>query len=476
MMNARSLVWETTPIGMSDPWTAFLALDDGGPAVLLESARQDSRIGRYSIIGVRPCAVWQAHGRACEWREGAMCRRYLADPLPEWRRLMRARRVEGPPELPPFVGGALGYVSYEARHAFERLPQRAVDDLGLPHWYVLFCDDVLVFDHEKGTVTALCAAAQPTDRPDARKRAADLLRRMRGLPSRIPGPVSVSGPMRSSFSGDAGEAFAGAVRRVLDYIAAGDVYQVNLSQRLALGFRGDARTLYAALRRINPSPFAAFLRGDGFTFVGSSPERLVVLRGANAQTRPIAGTRPRGNTDAEDDLLRAELLLSPKERAEHIMLVDLERNDLGRVCRYGSVRVDELMVLERYSHVNHIVSNVVGELLPGKDALDLLAAMFPGGTITGCPKIRCMEIIDELEPVARHAYTGSIGYVSDGGDMDMNIVIRTVMIARGQAFVPVGAGIVADSEPDREYGETLQKAEALLRALAAASGTPRTAL
>jgi len=464
----RTVVVEAIPTGSLDPWRAFLALDDGGPAILLESARQDPRIGRYSIIGAKPKAIWKAWKRTCEWREGGRARRYEANPLTEWRQIMHRRQIDVPPTEPPFLGGALGYVSYEARHALERLPQRAADDLGLPHWYVLLCDDVLVFDHHRNTVAAFCAAETPADRSRAHKRAAEMLRAAEGLPSRPLGPVSVEEPMRSSFSR---ETFVGAVRRVLDYIAAGDVYQVNLAQRLSFGVRGDARTLYAALRQINPAPFAAFVRGDDFTFVGSSPERLVSLRGSTAQTRPIAGTRPRGKTDQEDDLLRAELLLSEKERAEHVMLVDLERNDLGRVCRYGSVRVDEMMVLERYSHVNHIVSNIIGELLPGRDALDLLAAMFPGGTITGCPKIRCMEIIDELEPVARHAYTGSIGYISDAGHMDMNIVIRTIMIVRGNAYIPVGAGIVADSVPEREYEETMQKAEALIRALAVASKT-----
>lgn len=471
--DTRTVVVDVMPAPHLDPWRAFLALDEGGPAVFLDSARKDPRIGRYSIIGVRPTSIWKAWGRACEWREGGTVRRYEADPLGEWRRIMGCRRIDASRLDLPFVGGALGYVSYEARHAIERLPQQARDDLGLPHWYILFCDDVLVFDRLRNTVAACSAARTPAEEPQARHRVREMLSRARGTPLRPLGPASASGPMESSFNR---KAFIGAVRRALDYIAAGDVYQVNLSQRLRFGLHGDERTLYDGLRRINPSPFAAFLRGDGFTFVGCSPERLVCLRGKHAQTRPIAGTRPRGATEQEDDLLRAELLLSEKERAEHVMLVDLERNDLGRVCRYGSVRVDELMVLERYSHVNHIVSNVVGELVEDRDGLDLLAAMFPGGTITGCPKIRCMEIIDELEPVARHAYTGSIGYLSDTGTMDLNIVIRTIMIAGGNGYVPVGAGIVADSVPEREYDETLHKAEALIGALAMASGTSRANL
>ena len=475
----RSLVIsQTEPAGTLTPWAAFLALDDGGPAVLLESARPHPRIGRYSIVAVQPSAAWQARGRECVQQKGTDRVRYQAEPFTELRRLhAERRRGPGPAGNPfvPFAGGLLGCVAYEARHAFERLPGAAHDDLGLPHWYMLACDDAVIFDHEAGTVTAVCVVDDPSETHAGRTRAAETLDRIRAEPRITPGAFAAGDTMRSTFSKDE---FVTAVGRVLEYIAAGDVYQVNLAQRLDFDVTGDPRTLYGLLRQINPSPFAAFLRGerpDGqpFTLVSSSPERLVCLRGASAETRPIAGTRPRGATDADDERLRAELLLNEKERAEHVMLVDLERNDLGRVCRYGSVHVDELMVLERYSHVNHIVSNVVGELAPGKDGLDLLAAMFPGGTITGCPKIRCMEIIDEMEPVVRHAYTGSIGYLSDSGDMDTNIVIRTITVSDGRAYLPVGAGIVADSIPEREYEETLDKAEALRQALAKASGVVR---
>ena len=482
-MTRSVFVCETEPAGDLTPWSAFLALDDGAPAVLLESARQHPKIGRYSVVAVRPSTVWQARGRECVRQEGTTRVRYEADPLAELRRVLKERRARydaesprcgashGQPPSLPFMGGLIGYVAYEARHAFERLPSAAHDDLELPHWYMLSCDEAVVFDHEAGTVTAIAIADTPADRGVAEARAAEVLQRMRGEPCRPLGACATDGTTRSTFSKDEFEA---AVGRVLDYIAAGDVYQVNVAQRLDFDVSGDPRTLYDLLRHINPSPFAAFLRGerhDGepFTLVSSSPERLVCLQGSHAETRPIAGTRPRGNTRDDDERLRAELLLNEKERAEHVMLVDLERNDLGRVCRYGSVHVDEMMVLEQYSHVYHIVSNVVGELAPGKDALDLLAAMFPGGTITGCPKIRCMEIIDEVEPVARHAYTGSIGYLSDSGALDLNIVIRTITVAGGRAYLPVGAGIVADSIPEREYEETLHKAEALRQALAQAS-------
>jgi anthranilate/para-aminobenzoate synthase component I len=255
------------------------------------------------------------------------------------------------------------------------------------------------------------------------------------------------------------------VRRAKEYILDGDIFQSNLSQRLELDYDGDSLDLYDALRAVNPSPFAGYLEFDGYQIISSSPERLVQLQGRKAQTRPIAGTRRRGTDFGEDDSLTEELNLDPKERAEHIMLVDLERNDMGRVCDYGSVKVNELMVNEAYSHVIHIVSNVQGELHERKDAYDLLRAMFPGGTITGCPKVRCMEIIDELEPVRRGPYTGSFGYIGYNGDMDMNIIIRTLVRRGDRVYMQAGAGIVADSDPEREYHESLRKAEAMVRAV-----------
>ncbi|MDE3118855.1 MAG: anthranilate synthase component I family protein, partial [Nitrospirota bacterium] len=261
------------------------------------------------------------------------------------------------------------------------------------------------------------------------------------------------------------------VGQVQNYIRTGDIYQANLSHRFTIDLNQcraiaeQGAALYRRLRQVNPSPFAGLFTFDDFCLVSSSPERLVRLQGRQVDTRPIAGTRPRGRDLAEDRRLAEDLLTNQKERAEHVMLVDLERNDLGRVCRYGSVRADEFMVVERYSHVSHIVSNVTGELRDGLDAFDLVPAVFPGGTITGVPKIRCMEIIEELEPVRRGPYTGSLGYLSWSGDMDLNIIIRTLVLTKGRGYLQVGAGIVADSEPAREYEETLFKAEALLKAL-----------
>jgi anthranilate synthase component 1/para-aminobenzoate synthetase component 1 len=261
--------------------------------------------------------------------------------------------------------------------------------------------------------------------------------------------------------------FEEMVLKAKEYIRAGDIFQVNLSQRLVSPVEGDYFSLYKKLRKINPSPFACYLELDGLCVASCSPERLVRLSQGVVETRPIAGTRPRGQNHQEDEALWAELILNEKERAEHIMLVDLERNDLGRICEYGSVRVDELMVIEDYSHVFHIVSNIQGQLTPGRDFLDVIRACFPGGTITGTPKIRSMEIIDELEPTRRGLYTGSIGYISFSGEMDLNIVIRTFIIKDGMAYIQVGSGIVADSVPEREYHETLYKAQALVSALQA---------
>jgi anthranilate/para-aminobenzoate synthase component I len=297
------------------------------------------------------------------------------------------------------------------------------------------------------------------------------LARLSILQSRLLTPGQQSAPRASLAAprvtiGQTREEYAGRVRRCLDYIRDGDIYQANLSHRfeLHLGQR-TPRGVYRKLRDINPSPFAALLEFPDVTLVGCSPERLVRLQGSDVDTRPIAGTRPRGSTGEEDEWLAEDLLLNDKERAEHLMLVDLERNDLGRVCAFGSVHVNDFMALERYSHVIHIVSNVRGRLAPGRDAMDLIRAVFPGGTVTGVPKIRCMEILDELEPVRRGPYTGSVGYISANGDLDLNIIIRTLVIKEGRGYLHVGAGIVADSEPSREYQETLYKAEALLDAV-----------
>ncbi len=371
-----------------------------------------------------------------------------SSPFEEVRKLLDsgqdpAHPLEGGPAL-------FGYLSYEAARHLERLPTLATDDLKLPVAQFILPRYVVGVSEDRAW-----ASVPPGENPSALIRA-------------IGGAKAVSGKPRGrsveARSGMGREGYMRAVERVREYVRAGDVYQVNISQRFEVPFSGDALGLYAALREVNPSPFGGMLSFPGFAAVSSSPERLVDLRGRRASTRPIAGTYPR---EAARDA-GPELLLDPKERAEHAMIVDLERNDLGRTSAYGSVRVEELMTTETYSHVVHIVSEVVGELAEGRDMMDLLSGMFPGGTITGCPKVRCMEIIEELEPVRRSLYTGSFGYLGLGGNsMDMNIAIRTIVLKGGTAYAQAGGGIVADSVPEREYRESVAKATALLECLGA---------
>jgi anthranilate/para-aminobenzoate synthase component I len=394
--------------------------------------------------------------------------------------------------LPPFQGGIVGALSYDFVQYLERLPQTAVDDLNLPDAHFFIIDRLIALDHfkKKGWII-VCPGVRESFRregihtgidwseqyDEAEYEIENIQRRIEdnSLNSQTKNPNS---KIQSALGGPKSDkkidiiyemkkhTYMDIVRRAKEYIAAGDIFQSNLSQRVS-AYIGDKSpwSLYKILSSINPSPFAAFIDFGDYQIVSSSPERLIRVTDGIIETRPIAGTRPRGRNTKEDELMRIELLLNEKERAEHIMLIDLERNDLGRVSYYGSVTVDELMITEDYSHVIHIVSNIRGDLADGKDSFDAIKAAFPGGTITGVPKVRCMEIIDELEPVRRGSYTGSIGYVSFSGDMDLNIIIRTFVIKGYMAYVQVGAGIVADSDPEREYYETLKKAEALIRTL-----------
>ncbi len=460
------------------PLTALHAVRDSGCPSLLESARVNGKTGRYSFVTADPYLIFRSKGDTVEldWRtapagkygkRAAMKRK----PLLKLRELMSNYRTERIPGLPPCTGGCLGFFSYDFSHQIEKLPRRAAVDLDIPEACFIFVDLVIAFDHilNKAWLIVNPGAREQEmgfRKPDAAEwpRLYDkAVERMKSVVSRLSGEAGAKTVLEANMTQ---AAFESAVRRCKEYIAAGDIYQANLSQRFRADLgSADPLTLYRLLREINPSPFAAYLDFGDVKLVSSSPERLIRLASGVADTRPIAGTRRRGKDTGETRALSAELLTNEKERAEHIMLLDLERNDLGKVCNYGSVAVDELMAVEDYSHVIHIVSNVRGDLAPGRDAFDLVRAVFPGGTITGVPKVRCMEIIDELEPVARGPYTGSIGYISNSGDMDLNIIIRTFVIKDGKAYFQVGAGIVADSDPEREYHETLQKAEALRKAL-----------
>jgi len=471
------------------PLGALRALRPLGYPVLLESARTHEKIGRYSFVTADPYLTFRSTGDTIDidwiaapkgkYGTRATLRR---KPLLKLRELMTNYRTERIPGLPPFTGGAVGFFSYDFVHQLEDLPRQAKNDLNLPEACFVFVDLVVAFDHVLNKAWLIVNPGAREQEMGFRQASPDqwprlydeACRRVAAIRPLLDAPAAedVHRTLHRAAPGIGlepamtQERFESMVRRCKEYIAAGDIYQANLSQRFSAHL-GDLDTvrLYSVLREINPSPFSAYLDFGDLTVVSSSPERLVRLSGRTADTRPIAGTRRRGSDLIETSRLSVELLTNEKERAEHIMLLDLERNDLGRVCSYGSVAVDEMMVIEDYSHVIHIVSNVRGELAPGRDCFDLVRATFPGGTITGVPKIRCMQIIDELEPVTRGLYTGSLGYFANTGDMDLNIIIRTFVIKDHIAHVQVGAGIVADSDPEREYFETLQKAEALRKTL-----------
>lgn len=466
-------IWATIQADGISPQVAYHRLRTGGPAALLESAARNSSTARYSIIGTSPRATFSAsEGVVFIQEKSGLNHKITKPPLDGLRDILKPYRVPRPPEALPFFGGAICALGYGLAHSFERLPRAAADDLHLPDVYGILIDNPVVFDHETDRIWVFHTPDPTEFRTGDRRRlyesgCAHLAETVERL-TRTQPEIPIRGRETNSNFNEVPGAKADYILRVercKAYIAAGDIYQANLSHRIEFPFQGDPWLLYQSLTAINPSPFASFIETPDFSIVSASPERLVCLEGGGVATRPIAGTRPRGSTADEDTRLAQELIDNAKERAEHIMLVDLERNDLGRVCEYGSVEVDQFMATEKYSHVMHIVSNVRGRLRSDRDAFDVIRAVFPGGTITGVPKVRCMEIIDELEPVARGFYTGSIGYISFAGEMDLNIVIRTVLIKNRRAYVQVGAGIVADSEPENEFRETLHKATAMLKAL-----------
>lgn len=455
------------------PVSAFLKLGGSENAFLLESADRGLRVGRYSFLGAGAQRTIKAKGTAVEVEEGDSIEKYESEnPLFELRRFMPARPAP-PGALPGFCGGAVGYLGYDAVRRFERLPGMPEDDLGLPDMAFMIADTALIFDHLKHKAMVISNARVEGDASEAYDRAiSEIDGAVKKLQSTItvspiPSAVPVSG---KAMSGNVSrQDFERMVDKAKEYISAGDIFQVVLSQRFSAKLEADPFDVYRILRTINPSPYMAFIKIDGISLAGASPEPLITVSGRRVATRPIAGTRRRGATDAEDEALAAELLADEKERAEHIMLVDLGRNDLGRVCTPSSVDVEEMMVLEKYSHVMHLVSTVAGELLPSLDALDALKAAFPAGTVSGAPKIRAMEIIDELEPQARGPYAGVYGYLGYSGDLDCGITIRTVIMCDGMAHVQAGAGIVADSVPSREYDECVNKARALFAAVAGAN-------
>jgi para-aminobenzoate synthetase component I len=428
--------------------------------VLLESGRG----GKYSIMGLQPFAVLKGKNHELTITTINNKRQEIVkgDPLENMKKWMLNYTTLQDPSYPDFHGGAIGFVSYDYARYIETLPEQSEDDLDTPDIYFMVFNDVVVYDHEEEALWLITHYDQLKDVAEARLNALESLWTteqddLNNL------SFDENGDTNNLVSFNEQE-FHDAVIKIKEYIADGDIFQVNLSVRQSQKLESHPIKIYENLRRINPSPYMSYVHMPEFQLVSGSPELLVKKKGNEVSTRPIAGTRSRGNNEEEDIALANELVENEKERAEHVMLVDLERNDLGRVCKFGTVEVNEFMVIEKYSHVMHIVSNVRGELSDEKDAYDVLRATFPGGTITGAPKVRTMEIIEELEPVRRGVYTGSIGWISFSGEMEMNITIRTLIAKDGIAHVQAGAGIVIDSNPKHEYKESLKKAKALWKA------------
>ncbi|MBI4294889.1 MAG: aminodeoxychorismate synthase, component I [Chloroflexi bacterium] len=467
-MSYQPFIEEVSPVSSLN---AFEGFRDRPFAFFLDSGMAPEGLGRYSFMGSDPFLVLRSRGQSIDllWPDGRMQSR-VGDPFDFVGGLLREYALPPIAAPVPFWGGAVGYFSYDLCHFIERLPATAADDLGLPQCYLAFYDAVVAFDHLEGRAYVISTGMPQSELASRRRRAQARLEETRSRLQSLPVVPDVAAgaaltervSLRSNFSR---EGYLRAVNRARDYIIAGDIFQVNLSQRFETELSVPAWELYRRLRRVNPAPFAAYLDFDGLRVVSASPERFLRLQGDLVETRPIKGTRPRGRTTSQDKALARELVTSAKDRAENVMIVDLERNDMGRVCRYGTVWVRELAALERYATVFHLTSTVEGRLRPDRDRIDLLRATFPGGSITGAPKVRAMEIIDELEPTRRSVYTGAIGYLGFDGGMDLNIVIRTILVAGKRAYFQVGGGIVYDSDPEAEYQETLDKAQALVQAL-----------
>ncbi len=474
------------------PVSAFCKIDDGASACLFESVIGGEKVGRYSFLAAEPFLLLEARNQqvtitrfqvpACQPGENQsstiLSREefFAENPLEELRRQVQSVRILELEDLPPFAGGAVGYAGYDTVRYVEHLPDSPTDDRELPDLAFAFYDHMVVFDNVQKTVLVI-ALAHVGDSDDdeeirlAYKGACDRVDRLvekLSTPTVAvqPADIHVAGAPELEYQSNFTQAeFENAVQKCVEYIRAGDIFQVVISQRLAVPLKADPFEVYRTLRVVNPSPFMFYLRTPQCTLVGSSPEIMVRVVDGKVTVRPLAGTRRRGHTEAEDLQLADELINDPKERAEHVMLVDLGRNDVGRVAQYGSVELSDVMVIERYSHVMHITSNVTGQLTDDDDAFDALAACLPAGTVSGAPKVRAMEIIDELEPHRRGPYAGAVGYIDFAGNMDTCIALRTMVIQDGVAYVQAGAGIVADSQPELEYKETLNKARGLLKAI-----------
>ena len=457
------------------PVTAFHRIDDGKTACLFESVIGGEKVGRYSFLAVEPFLELSARGRKVNIRSASANDEFDSpNPLDELRKRINEVRAAHLPELPPFTGGAVGYAGYDVVRYVENLPNAPEDDRKLPDMSFAFYDRMVVFDNVNKTMTVLAMARidkfsgiADEAYEDAKQRVDELVQRLSTTKTDLPSSdIDTSrDPVLDFKSNFQQSGFEQAVRKCVDYIRAGDIFQVVISQRLSVEIKSDPFEIYRTLRVVNPSPFMFFLRTPDVSLVGSSPEIMCRVLDDKVTVRPLAGTRRRGRTDEEDRSLAKELLADPKERAEHVMLVDLGRNDVGRVAKYGTVELSDVMSIERYSHVMHLSSTVTGELAEGKDAFDALAASLPAGTVSGAPKVRAMEIIDELEPHRRGPYAGAVGYIDYSGNMDTCIALRTLVVQGNTAYVQAGAGIVADSIPEMEYNETLSKARGLLKAI-----------
>ncbi len=472
----------------------FELIKDRPYSFFLDSGMDPQRLGRYSFLGSEPFLVMNSRGSEITLIRGQEHKVQHGNPFDTIGKLLEVYKLDHCPAPVPFVSGAVGYFSYDLCHFIERLPSTAIDDLKLPECYLAFYDTIVAFDHLEGKAYLVATGFPEMEEGQRLRRARMRLEEMKDWLCSGHSVIAVSrspeqseGEAKQPRVGDCfvataphndrqnrgitlksnftPEEYMKAVNKVREYIAAGDVFQVNLSQRFEADLEIPPYELYKRLRTINPAPFASYLNFPGVAIVSASPERFLKVQGDLVETRPIKGTRPRGRDPVEDECLAHELTHSIKDCAENVMIVDLERNDLGRVCYYGTVKVTELAILETFPTVFHLTSTVLGKLRRGKSNIDLLKATFPGGSITGAPKVRAMEIIDELEPTKRSVYTGSIGYLGFNEDMDINIVIRTFLIKEGKAYFQVGGGIIYDSDPEAEYMETLDKAKALIQAL-----------
>ncbi|HEV2207066.1 MAG TPA: anthranilate synthase component I [Candidatus Acidoferrales bacterium] len=495
-------VYDTFTADLLTPVGAYLRIArDARYSFLLESVEGGETIARYTFAGANPVEVFRARGRECTLESqptsGVRSRKsgarpefsarenFVGNPIEELRRLTARFHPVRVPGLPPLISGAIGYCAYDMVRLMERIPASGRDDLGLDDCVMMFYLGLLVFDHvqhrvwiirnvftEDGAAARSGSGAKKTSlrkKYDAAVREIESTRRMLKQP--LEEPRRPRKQPRLRFDSNVTRAqFEAGVRKAKAYIRAGDIFQVVPSQRFSCNITADPFEIYRALRVVNPSPYLCFLRLDDLSIVCSSPEMLVKVQGRDAFYSPIAGTQPRGRDEKEDRALEAKLVADPKERAEHIMLVDLGRNDLGRVCEYGSVKVDRLMFVVRYSHVMHLVSKLSGRLREGVDCFDALMACFPAGTLSGAPKIRAMEIIDELEPTRRGIYAGAILYLDFSGNLDSCIALRTLVAKNGRAYIQAGGGVVADSVPAREYQESVNKARALFRAVEIAHG------